>query len=167
MLLALIGMDVYLTLASPQDMGSDERIIALAGYPAAATWDHPRDERTMLDAVNRLREARGLNPLASDPALTRLAREHASDMIERGYLGHNTPEGATPTDRFEEEGVPYGYAGENIALNADEASAELALERSPHHRANLLEAHYDRIGIAALGDPREGEIFVQEFSDGG
>ena len=167
MLFALIGMDVYLTLASPQDAGSDERIVALAGYPSTAIYDHPGDERSMFDAVNHLREQRGLNPLASDPALTRLARAHAADMIERGYLGHNTPEGTSPARRFEEAGVPFGYAGENIALNADEPSAEQALERSPHHRANLLEAHYDRIGIAALGDPHEGEIFVQEFSDGG
>jgi uncharacterized protein YkwD len=60
--------------------------------------------------------------------------------------------------------IPYGYAGENLALDRDVASAHRALLGSHEHRGNMLEAHYARVGIAAVGSA-DGEIFVEDFSD--
>jgi len=44
------------------------------------------------------------------------------------------------------------------------ASAHRALLGSHEHRGNMLEAHYARVGIAAVGSA-DGEIFVEDFSD--
>jgi uncharacterized protein YkwD len=118
----------------------------------------------MLDELNAVRAGLHLPPLAFDQQLGQIAQEHAVDMIVRGYFAHETPEGASPFDRMTRAGYRFGWAGENLAINRDAASACRALLASPPHRDNILNPHYRRIGIAAIPD-EDGEVFVQDFSD--
>lgn len=46
----------------------------------------------------------GLSQLSFDPEITQIARGHSSDMAEREYFSHETPEGLTPTDRADQNG---------------------------------------------------------------
>lgn len=57
------------------------------------------------ELVNIEREKHGLKPLEYDKALALVARYHSSDMAERDYLSHATPEGLEPMDR----GFAFGY----------------------------------------------------------
>ena len=63
-------------------------------------------ERALHRAVNRAREAQDQAPLAWSDSLHRLARSHSRDMARRGFFGHATPGGATPTDRAQRLGFP-------------------------------------------------------------
>lgn len=120
--------------------------------------------RSMLAALNARRAARGLALLRLDPTLCQVASAYALEMATRRFFGHNSPEGETPFQRMDRAHVQYGYAGENIALEPNAASASDALWHSPAHRENILEPHYARVGIAAASAPF-GEIFVEDFSD--
>jgi uncharacterized protein YkwD len=139
----------------------------LAFRPAGVTAsvpDRDADVRTMLAALNARRAAKGLAPLQLEPRLCEIAYEHAADMVARSYFDHYTPEGVSPFGRMDEAHYPYGYAGENLALDESAPAAELALWHSPEHRKNILESHYAKVGIAAVRS-HDGEIIVEDFSD--
>jgi uncharacterized protein YkwD len=161
----LSGAAFVLMMSAPAPVNPDDVVIALAGYPRTAVAAQPAQERAMLGALNAARRRVGLGPLVRDQRLDRVARDHALDMVSRQYFGHDTPDGVDPFERMRAAGVPFGYAGENLAMNADAATAERAFMHSAEHRANILEPHYRRVGIATAGDAGDGEFFVQEFTD--
>ncbi|HEX8637671.1 MAG TPA: CAP domain-containing protein, partial [Pyrinomonadaceae bacterium] len=120
-------------------------------------------EAEMLELVNRERAANGLEPLASDPEMTEVARRHSADMFERGYFSHNTPENKTPFDRMRAADVRFRTAGENLALAPTLSIAHTGLMNSPGHRANILEPRYGRLGIGILDGGRRGLMITQNF----
>src|SRR5207253_2624032 len=70
---------------------SNERVTL--PYTVAAPLPRPELEAKMLELVNAERVAAGLRPLAADPELLQVARQHSTDMFARGYFAHVTPEG--------------------------------------------------------------------------
>jgi uncharacterized protein YkwD len=122
------------------------------------------DALAMLAAINAERASRGLGALSLDPRLCEIARSHAEDMAERRYFGHTTPEGLSPFARMDRANYRYSYAGENLALDQSVEAASQALWHSREHRSNILEPHFERVGIAAVA-LSDGEIFVEDFSD--
>jgi uncharacterized protein YkwD len=122
------------------------------------------DAAAMLATMNAERASRGLAPLAFDDRLSAIARSHAEDMVQRSYFGHSTPEGVTPFERMARAHYRFSYAGENLALDENVAAAGNALWNSREHRSNILEPHFERVGIAAVAST-DGEIFVVDFSD--
>lgn len=163
LLLPLGSLVLAPVVSAPKEHAS---VIALAMPRDTTAVDRAADASQMFAHVNEKRTAMGLPPLQFDPQLARVAAAHARDMVERRYFGHETPEGVSPFDRMRRAGVSFGYAGENIAMNADEPSASTAFWHSDEHRANILQRHYAKVGIAAVRtEGGYGEIFVQEFSD--
>src|SRR5207244_11501572 len=108
-------------------------------YTVAAPRSRPELEARMLDLVNHERVAVVLRPLAPDPELTQVARQHSTDMFARGYFAHVTPEGRDPFERMREANVRFLTAGENLALAPTLQIAHTGLMRSPGHRANILQ----------------------------
>jgi uncharacterized protein YkwD len=162
---ALFGFTTpQMTSALTPPSATDDEIVALVPFPTRPV-EESTDESAMLADVNRLRAQQRLAPLRTDAHLQEVARAHALDMLQRRYFGHVTPEGESPFDRMRDAGIAYGWAGENLALNRDEPSAERALWNSPRHRANLLESHFTHVGIAAIETREAGEMIVQLFSD--
>ncbi len=124
------------------------------------------DEQQALTLLNADRKANGLAPLRLNAKLAGLAQYYAQDMINRNFFAHNNPEGQTPFDRMRARGIPFGYAGENLAINTSVAGAERAFMNSPGHRANILGNHYTQVGIGVRYS-RSGSVYVvQEFTDG-
>lgn len=122
-------------------------------------------EKRMLDLVNHTRAKKGLSELASDLELSQVARNHAKDMLMRGYFSHYTPEGLSPFDRMEQFGVVYLYAGENLAFAPDVEIAMDGLMKSPGHRENILSKDFGNIGIGVIDAGIYGKMYVQEFTD--
>ena len=116
-------------------------------YTVAVPRPRPELEAKMLELVNGERVAAGLRPLASDPELTQVARQHSADMFARGYFAHVTPEGRDPFERMREANVRFLAAGENLALAPTLQLAHTGLMRSPGHRANILQQDFGRVGI--------------------
>jgi uncharacterized protein YkwD len=129
-------------------------------------------ERARTDEVLRLvdeeRAALGISPLRRVPELDAAAAERAQDMASRDYFAHISPDGVTPGDQIIASGYQALLCGENIASGyvtaRDVVDAWMA---SPDHRANILEARFQDIGLAFVQAPgtESGVLWVQEFGE--
>lgn len=122
------------------------------GEEAPASSDDVATMRRMMDAA---RATEGLAPLATDPTLGQLAREHVARMVAAKTLGHDVG-GGDPATRMRDAGLRARAAGENVAVAATVARAHRALWNSPSHRGNLLDGRFRRAGVAVekSGDGR-------------
>jgi uncharacterized protein YkwD/uncharacterized membrane protein len=125
----------------------------------------PELEAQMLELVNQERTREGLAPLAADPEMREVARRHSTDMFQRGYFAHATPEGRSPFDRMREAGVKFRTAGENLALAPTLPIAHRGLMNSPGHRANILQPQFGRVGIGVMDGGLRGLMITQNFRD--
>ena len=134
-------------------------------------------EQQMLDEMNA-RRAAGANcggrtfepvgPLEMHPNLTRAARHHSLDMVERDYFDHCSLEGCEVRHRLDAAGWAGAAAGENIAAGASTAaSAVQQLMDSPGHCANSMRAGFRYVGIGHASEGASGRRnhWTQVFSN--
>ena len=119
------------------------------------------EEKRALELHNETREQHSLDPLCVDPELTRAARSHSKDMIEKRYFSHTSLSGETLGARLERSGYEYRTAGENIAWGTGPlATPEDTMDRwmgSPGHRRNVLDGGFREVGVgAATGEYERG-----------
>ena len=103
-------------------------------------------------AVNAVRAAHGLQPLAVSPGLVAAATAHSQDMAERGYFDHDTAGGATWDARLRRY-YPSSSVGENIAWASPSIDADGIVAMwlgSPPHRENLLSPRWRELGVGAV-----------------
>lgn len=117
--------------------------------------------------TNAERAEAGCGPLSVDPALTRAAQGHASDMVAQQYFDHTGKDGSSPFDRMKEAGFGGSMMAENIAAGQQSASAVVqGWMNSAGHRKNILNCSYDRIGVgydAGAVKPGMTGSWVQNF----
>lgn len=123
-------------------------------------------ERTAFEKTNEARVQNGLQLLAWDPLLCKMARMHSEDMARRGYFAHETPEGLEPKDRSRALGLlHFRVLAENIAFNKGFADpGAFAVERwmtSGGHRANIL---YIGFQSSAIGSyvAADGSVYLTQ-----
>lgn len=108
-----------------------------------------------IDLVNKERREQGVAPLTVNTLLNQAAEAKADDMIKNDYFAHTSPIGETPWHWLKQAGYSYRTAGENLALNYDDAKEQHeAWMKSTTHRANILNGRFDEIGMAT----RHGKI---------
>lgn len=108
-------------------------------------------ENQILQLMNAKRTEAGLQPLTLDNTLLQVARYKSNHMIQYNYFDHITPEGTKWTNWLQAIGYKYTTTGENIAYNTYDA-VELFNQwwNSPGHRANMMNASYNKVGIGVL-----------------
>ncbi len=111
----------------------------------------------LFNDINAQRTANGLSALAADGCVAYVALERSNDMATRHYFSHTSPDGTGAFDLLTANGVPYGWAGENLARNnypddQTEAVAIRDLMASQGHRDNMLSTNYTAMGVAAVND---------------
>lgn len=112
---------------------------------------------TIVQEINRLRGEAHLAPLVISETLTTSAQAKAIDMTELNYFSHESPNGKTPWDWMHEQNYSFLSAGENLALDYDDAASLLAAwMKSPTHRANILNRNFQQIGIGITFDYLSG-----------
>jgi uncharacterized protein YkwD len=141
-------------------MSTGRRVIALvavAGVLGAAAG--PAQAATpqwvnLFRAINQVRVAHHLRPIAASQRLRIAALGHSRDMLWRHYFAHTSPTGSTFTHRVIASGfVTYGqwWAGETLAWGSGSygrpAAVVKAWMHSPEHRAILLSPRYHLVGI--------------------
>ena len=129
----------------------------------SATATATTAEKTAFDLLNADRAKNGLKPLKLNSQLTALGEKYAQDMINRNFFAHNNPEGLTPFDRMRQAGISYNTAGENLAINSNVNTAEVAFMNSAGHKANILNTQYTDVGIGVRYDASGAAHVVQEF----
>ena len=115
-------------------------------------------ELDFVQQLNAERAQRGLTPLVVDASMTVAARDWSDDMAEGGFLAH-APDITV--------GAPNGWrlVGENVGRGGSVDRLVDAFMNSPGHRANVLNARFDRVGVGvATGD--DGRMYTtHRFAD--
>ncbi len=136
---------------------------------AAATADVPFDnteiqaEQQLLALANRDRQQAGAPPLTLDSGLSHAARKHAYAMLEARALSHQcNGEPTLPQRLAAMTTLQLDQEGENVALDYSATDGHEHLMHSPPHRANLLNASFNVVGLAVV---RSGSrlYIVQDF----
>ena len=113
------------------------------------------------EAVGVLNRQAAVPMLALDPALTRAARDHATDQARTGSTGHTGSDGSSVTTRVARYGTWLISINENIdyqpMLSGREVIESLLIDdgvRDRGHRRNIFEATSRMVGIACGTHPR-------------
>jgi len=106
----------------------------------------------LLNLINSVRLSNGLCQFNQNQALNPVAQDRSSDMINRNYFSHTTPDGKNISNILQDYGIMYAAAGENIifASPPSYASPEYFFNtwmNSDAHRANILSSLFTQIGI--------------------
>lgn len=118
--------------------------------------------------TNHERTTRGLLALSENQKLDAAAAAKVNDMFAKQYFEHVSPSGLGPGGLADRVGYTYVIVGENLALGnfADDQALLTAWMNSPGHRANILNARFEEIGVAVkqgMFEGREVWLAVQEF----
>ena len=124
------------------------------------------DRAAIVCEINAARAEAGRAPLTSRRSLGDAAAEHSSDMVERHYFAHESPEGEGPAERARRAGymrhADSWRIGEILLWSrGQQLSAARAVEmwlESPSHKRVLLSPRYRDVGAgpvdgAPVGDP--------------
>ena len=125
-------------------------------------------EADIFAGINAERVAVGLPALQLDPNLVMVARERSNDMAQKGYFSHVSPTGETAFTIMDRYGIPYAWAGENLARNnyPDDESVAVTMRdwmASQGHRDNILNPHYSTVGAGAAVDGAGMKYFTLVF----
>jgi uncharacterized YkwD family protein/spore coat assembly protein SafA len=108
-------------------------------------------EQQVIDLVNKERAKNGLQQLKANWELCRVARYKSQDMINKGYFAHQSPTYGSPFTMMQSFGIRFSNGGENIAYGQRTPSEVMYSKNgwmnSPGHRANILSATYNQIGV--------------------
>lgn len=114
--------------------------------------DRARVAAEMLSRVNDARRQAGLAPLAANPLLDQISRQHAEDMLARSYFSHRTPEGKGPSDRAWDGGYRSGVGEILVEQRFSPKEALDAWLNSPGHRKIILDPNCRELGLGlAIG----------------
>jgi uncharacterized protein YkwD len=163
---------------NPSAYSRARRVTASAGTEAAPVTNETISSRSpsLLDAnaverrafaeTNRARTQNGLQPLAWDAELCRMAREHSESMARLSYFSHETPAGLQLKARAQANGIMhFRVIAENIAYNKgyDDPGA-FAVERwmiSSGHRANILYVGFQAVAIGSFVSA-DGSVYLTQ-----
>lgn len=137
-------------------------VAALAATSHAQSFDREW-EKKMFEAANRERTERGVAPLRWNDKLRDAARKHVIKVSENQQLSHRFPGQAKAMERIAAEELSFDASAENIAFSTHPEDMHEGLMRSPGHRANILDAKYDALGIGVVKGSN-GYYAVQNFA---
>lgn len=124
-------------------------------------------QQELIRLTNVEREKNGLPAVKEDNRLNKAAEEKGKNMFAEDYWAHYSPSGKDPWGFIQDSGYKFTYAGENLARNFNTSEEVVnAWIASPTHKANILNSHYENIGIAVLEGTLKGQktiLIVQEF----
>lgn len=133
-------------------------------YQQFPSYDAQAEQR-LLDLTNLERQREGKPILKLDAGLAEAARTHAAAMASRGQLSHQFSGEPALQERLANLPLYLDKAGENVAFDVDIDQAHDGLMHSPEHRANLLRADYNIVGMGVV---RVGDrmYVVEDFGHG-
>jgi hypothetical protein len=129
-----------------------------------AQEDSSTAAQIMFDSANRERLAQGLPRLKWDDNLVEAAMAHAQRMARENSIGHQFPGEPPLLERASRAGAHFSEVAENVAEGPAAVVIHSEWMHSPPHRANILAADLNSIGVAVA--ERDGQLFaVEDFSD--
>ena len=116
-------------------------------------------EMQILKLVNEAREKEGLQPLKYNDKVAAVAQLRADEMNKNKYFEHERPNHTSWVTAYQELGVDYTIAAENIARGFSQPETVVAAwMASEGHRKNILNPRIEYMGIGI-----SGYYYAQEF----
>jgi uncharacterized protein YkwD len=142
--------------------------VPLVHYTAEQKQPNTLRSSEVVAWTNTYRAQNNIRTLSRNSKLDAAAIIKVHDMFDRQYFEHISPTGKSPADLISGVGYEYLWEGENLALGifSDEKDLADAWMASPGHRANILNSHFEEIGVGVDEGTYEGKhvwIAVQEF----
>jgi hypothetical protein len=136
-------------------------LFATAGLSLAqAAWSPA--EKQIFDQLNHAREEAHLPSLEWNNSVAIAARTHSRLLAENGTLSHQFHGEPTLPDRVSATDVRFTVSAENVARTSYIEDVQPALMTSSGHRANILSAAYNAVGIGIVESG--GKLYVtQDF----
>lgn len=114
--------------------------------------------------VNQERAKQGLNPLQVIPALNSASEKRSQELVT--LFSHTRPDGSNCATVLNEFDVSWKTTGENIAYGyATPEAVMTGWMNSSGHRANILNANFDSIGIGVVSE--NGVLYWTQIFTGG
>ncbi|HEX2699124.1 MAG TPA: CAP domain-containing protein [Acidimicrobiales bacterium] len=149
------------TVPVPDPAPAAVPVAAPVAVPVAQKMALPDAADRLLQLVNGERGRAGMPALSSSTTIAAIATGQSMAMAERGDIWHNTAYFTTATHRL----LNAKALGENVAMNGSLDDAHSRLMASPGHRANILNAGFDTVGIAVVRDASGMLYITQDFAD--
>lgn len=132
----------------------------LLGVAGLVHAQAPADARRIFELTNQDRQQHGLPSLRWDAALADAAQGHADRMARQKTLSHQYAGEPELAQRAASSGAHFRAIAENIALGPNPQAIEQGWMKSPPHRANILDAKVDAIGVAVV--VHDGSLYAVE-----
>jgi len=139
-------------------------LLAISARPSSSVPNIGQAEQQLLFLLNQSRSEQGLKPLELDERLTQAARKHSLEMAQRGALTHQFSGELSLRDRLAATSVAFDAVAENVAQSNSAQDAHTEFMHSPGHRANILDAQYNAIGIAVAAGRNQQLYFTEDFA---
>ena len=159
-----IGEDVFYCEEGGKALITATAANGVAGEITFTVVDPEAYAAEVVRLTNVEREKKGLSPLSETYALTQTAVVRAYEIITK--FDHDRPDGSTCFTAFDENGVPYNRAGENIAMGQlTPEEVVKAWMNSPGHKGNILSKDFGKIGVGVAMDANGRLYWSQNFTD--
>lgn len=122
-------------------------LLLLAAVPPAYAANFSDMQQEMLGYINTERAKVNAPLLVLDESLCSGAFLKSQDMVVNNYFSHTSPIYGNPFDMMRSQGIDFHRAGENIAKNFSVQGSHKAFMKSSGHRANILNAKYNKLGL--------------------
>jgi len=139
--------------------------VAMMAMPHLAHADVTIDaeEWAVVDLINAERALLGLSAVGLDDRLSALADQHSADMALSGCFQHDSCDGTSWVTRMQ-SGYPTAGIGEIIAAGySNAASVVQAWMESPGHKAQILTAGYQALGVGLIRGGSYGTYWTVDF----
>lgn len=122
-------------------------------------------EEDLLEWINTERTARRLHSVKLSPELRTVSIGHSKDMATRQTLTHLSSTGKLYRDRLVDSDLYFIEIGENIAVSETYVAEFIhrGFMESPEHRANILNADFDSVGIGVAYSKDKKYYITQDF----
>jgi LysM repeat protein len=132
-----------------------------------ATGQLGPESQAIAAALNDVRAQNGLPALRVNALLNKAAQDHVNDLIANNMYGHYGSDGSSVRTRVARTGYPSSWVSENWVTSSSPGGAMTWWMNDWIHRVNILESHWDEVGIGA-GQVSNGYwIYVTDFANSG
>jgi len=118
------------------------------------------EENKLFELLNQARKDNKLPALRWNAKLANAARRHAELMAERNDLSHGFPGEPILRERVAAASVRFSSVAENVGLGPSAEVIHDLLMKSAGHRANILDAGSNEVGIAIVR--RNKDLFAAQ-----
>ena len=116
-------------------------LLPATGAADSRCWDYKWQERDMARKINNARDNHGKVRLSLDPELSKVARKHTSEMVQRTNIFHQS------NRQLNRRVTNWYMLGENVGAGGTVDSLHSAFMNSSGHRYNIMKSEFRHVGI--------------------